>query len=186
MVSLTALWLPILVSAVLAFVASSILHLVLKYHSTDYRKLPDEEVVVEAMRRANVPRGAYMFPAPDDPKDFATPEMRAKFEKGPVGILLVRSSGPPAMGKYMVQWFLFCLLVSVFSGYVAAHALGAGTEYLEVFRIVGTVAFMGYAFGDLVDTIWKSQQWSTTLKNLFDGLVYALLTAGVFGWLWPS
>jgi hypothetical protein len=27
--------------------------------------------------------------------------------------------------------------------------------------------------------------WSIVLKESFDGLIYSLLTAGTFGWLWP-
>ena len=32
---------------------------------------------------------------------------------------------------------------------------------------------------------WKMKPCKMTLKHAFDGLVYALLTAGIFGWLWP-
>ncbi len=38
MVSLMSLWIPILVSAVIVFVLSSIIHMVLPYHRTDLRK----------------------------------------------------------------------------------------------------------------------------------------------------
>ena len=40
-----ALWLPIVVSAVLIFFASFVLHMVLTYHWSDYRRLPDEKAV---------------------------------------------------------------------------------------------------------------------------------------------
>src|SRR6266851_8791731 len=43
MVSLSALWLPIVLSAVIVFVASSIMYMLLPYHRSDYRKLPEED-----------------------------------------------------------------------------------------------------------------------------------------------
>jgi hypothetical protein len=54
-----------------------------------------------------------------------------------------------------------------------------------VFRLVGTAAFMGYSLALLQHSIWYKRNWGTTLKSVFDGLLYGLLTAGVFGWLWP-
>jgi len=63
MVPLTVLWFPILVSAVVIFFASFIMHMVLTYHRSDYRALPDEERVTDAMRNAGVTPGpAYFFP----------------------------------------------------------------------------------------------------------------------------
>ena len=186
MVSLTALWLPIVVSAVVVFVASSVIHMVLTYHNKDYAKLPDEDTLLEAMRKAGISPGAYMFPAPDSRKEMGSPEMMEKYKRGPVGLLQVLPPGPPMMPKHLIQWFVLCLLVALFAGYVGSHCLAEGAEYLAVFQVVGTAAVLGFCFGDLSDSIWKGQLWSTTLKNVFDGLIYALLTAGVFGWLWPG
>lgn len=50
----------------------------------------------------------------------------------------------------------------------------------------GPMAFLGYVPGLWQDSIWYGRKWSTTLKNTLDGIVYALLTAGTFGWLWPG
>jgi hypothetical protein len=186
MVALTALWLPILLSAVLVFVASSLVHMVLTYHRTDYSKLPDEEGVLDALRQAKVPPGNYLFPHAATPKDMSSPAMQEKYRKGPIGMLLLRPAGPPSMGKNLIQWFVFCLVIGVFVAYIAGRTVGSGVDYLTVFRITGTVAFLGYAAGDVVDSIWKWQSWSTTAKGVFDGLLYALLTAGTFGWLWPD
>ena len=185
MVSLTALWLPILVSAALVFVASSILHMVLPFHKSDYRKLPEEEKVMDALRAAGVTPGpAYHFPHCEH-KDMKSPEMVEKFKKGPIGLLTMFPSGPPAMGKFLGMWFLYCLIVGVFTAYLTGRTVAPGTVYLAVFRVAGTVAFMGYGLGHFVDSVWKGQTWGVTLKHMFDGLVYALLTAGTFGWLWP-
>ncbi len=184
-VALTSLWLPILVSAVIVFVASSIIHMVLKYHQTDYQALPNEEKLLEAMRNEGVRPGNYHFPHCGSPSDMKSPEMIEKFKKGPVGLVNIFPSGPPAMGKYLATWFVFLLVTSVFAAYIAGRTLPAGTEYLAVFRIVGTVAFVAYSLGELSNSVWRGQSWSTTIKHMIDGLVYALLTAGVFGWLWP-
>jgi hypothetical protein len=186
MVALTALWLPILLSAVLVFLASAVAHMVLTYHRTDYARLPQEDTVLDALRAAKIAPGAYAFPYADSMKEMGSPEMLAKQERGPVGLLSVRPSGPPAMGKSLALWFVYCLLVGLFAAYLAGRTLGPGADYLTVFRITGTVAFLGYVGGEIVDLIWKGQSLSNTLKGAFDGLVFALLTAGAFGWLWPA
>jgi hypothetical protein len=186
MVQIWALWLPVVLSAVVVFFASSILHMVLTYHRSDYKQLPDEGNVMEAMRKARVAPGDYHFPYATSMKDLGLPEMMEKFQQGPVGTMSVRPSGPPTMGKALTQWFIYCLVISFFLAYVASRTLDPGAHYLAVFRVVGTVGFMAYAAGTASESIWTGRAWSTTLKNVFDGLVYALLTAGVFGWLWPA
>jgi hypothetical protein len=185
MVSLISLWLPIVLSAVAVFLASWIVHMLLRYHRSDYKPLPDEEGVVGAMRAAKLTRGVYGFPHCDDPKDHSSPEMKEKFEKGPFVVLTVMPPGVPRMWKYLVGWLLYCLVLTFCVAYVASRTLVAGTDYLAVFRVVGAVAFLGYFGAEPIASIWKGQPWLTTLKNGLDGLIYALLTAGFFGWLWP-
>ena len=90
------------------------------------------------------------------------------------------------MGGTLVGWFLFTLVVSFFVAYLAGHALAPGTHYLQVFRVVGTVALLAYAAGSAPNSIWMGKPWSSTFKDMLDGLIYALLTAGTFGWLWPK
>jgi len=184
MVSLPALWLPILLSAVIVFIASSIMHTVLPYHHSDYQPLPDEEKVLVALRAAGVKRGLYNFPHCTH-KEMKSPAMIEKYKQGPIGILTVFPSGPPALPKFLAQWFFFCLLLSFFIAYITGRTVSPGTEYLRVFRIAGTVGFLAYGLGNLSNGIWKGQAWGATLKEVFDGLIYGLLTAGTFGWLWP-
>ena len=186
MVSLTALWLPIVLSAVVVFIASSVIHMVFKYHNSEYRRLPNEETLLDAMRAENVAPGFYALPHCGNAKEMGSPEMREKYTKGPVGMLNVLPNGPPAMGKKLSGWFVYCLVVGFFAAYLASRTLVPGTHYLQVFRVVGCVSFMGYGFAYLSDAVWNMKPWSMSLKHLFDGLVYGLLTAGVFGWLWPS
>lgn len=186
MTPLLALWLPILLAAVLVFVASSLLHMVVPIHKGDYRKMPDEAETLAALRQANLPPGQYMFPCPSSMKDMASPEMLAKFAQGPVGTLVLRPNGAPTMGKALVQWFVFCVLVSLLVAYVSGLALPRGAGAMPVLRITSACAFLGYAFASVTDSIWKGIDWTTTAKFVFDGLVYALVTGAAFAWLWPA
>ncbi len=185
MVTITALWLPILLSAVLVFIASSVIHMLLPIHKGEYGRIPGEEEVLEAMRKGGVGRGAYMFPYAGSMQAMQTPEMHAKLERGPVGFMYVLPPGPINMGGALGRWFLYLLVVGVMAAYVAGRTLAPGTEYLAVFRVTGTAAFLCYALGRPQNAIWGGEPWSMTLKHMFDGLVYSLLTAGAFGWLWP-
>ena len=182
---LASLWMPIVLSAIIVFVASSIMHMLLPYHRNDYRKLPDEEKVLGFLRGVGLTRGLYVFPFGTH-KDMNTPEMKEKYKQGPVGMMTVMESAPPAMPKFLGLWFLYCLIIGFFVAYLAWHTLAVGTNYIVVFRVVGTAAFLAYGVGQLSNGIWKSQPWSMTIKEALDGLVYALLTAGTFGWLWPK
>src|SRR5919198_879249 len=183
MVPLSALWLPIVLSAVIVFIASSIIHMVLTYHRSNYRQLPDEEKVMGALRAANLHRGIYVFPF-CKPSEMKSPAAIEKYKLGPVGMVTVMPSGPPAMPKFLGQWFVYLLVVSFFVAYLTAHTVSAGAHYLDVFRVAGTAAFLSYGVGTLPLGIWKGQPWGITIKEVIDGLVYALLTAGTFGWLW--
>ena len=186
MVSLTALWLPIVLSAVAVFLASSIIHMAFKYHNSEYRRLPQEDAILEAIRSGGAGPGFYAFPYAGDMKEMATPEMQEKYAKGPVGTVNLNPNGPPVMGKALGLWFAYCLASGFFAAYLASRTLDPGTHYLQVFRVVGCASFMAYAFAHFSDAIWRQKPWSMTIKHVFDGLVYALLTAGIFGWLWPA
>jgi hypothetical protein len=111
--------------------------------------------------------------------------MIGKYTQGPVGILTIFPTGPVNMPKFLVLWFGYCLVISFFVAYLTFHTIPPGADYVAVFRVAGTAAFLGYGLGHLSNGIWKGQTWSVTLKEVFDGLVYGLLTAGTFGWLWP-
>ena len=186
MVPISELWLPILLSAVVVFVVSSIIHMVLGYHRNDFKKVPSEDAVMDALRPFAIPPGDYVVPCVGSMKEMGTPEYKTKVEKGPVGFMTICPTGMPTMGGALVLWFLYSILVSIFAGYVAAHAVPAGGAYLAVFRYVGTVAFCSYSLGLLQNSIWYKRNWGATLLSVFDGLIYALVTAGTFGWLWPS
>jgi len=185
MVYLSSLYLPIVLSAVAVFIVSSIVHMVLKYHRKDYAKVADEDGLREALRNAGVGPGNYVFPCPADAKDMGSAEMLAKYKEGPVGFLNVMPSGPPAMGKSLGLWFAYSLIVSLFVAYLTGRTVAGGSDYLAVFRVAGATAFLAYGVANMVDSIWKAQSWAATCRHMIDGLMYSLVTAGVFGWLWP-
>lgn len=183
MVPLASLWLPILLSAVIVFVASFLLHMLLTYHAKDFSKLPNEQAVLDVLR--SVPPGDYVAP-------HATPEMRKdpafqqRLAHEPMLVLTIMGDKmPKAFQKALIGWFVYGLVVSVFAAYVTGRTHGPGTEYTPIFRIAGTVAFVGYALALAQQSIWWGKKWSATIRSMIDGLIYGLLTAGVFGWLWP-
>jgi hypothetical protein len=184
MVRVASLWLPILLSSVIVFVVSSIMHMVLPHHRKDFGKVPAEDDVMEALRRFGVPPGNYMMPHAGSPKAMKSPEFVEKRNRGPVAILTIM--GKYSMGMSLTQWFVYCLVVGGFVAYVTGRALGPGAGYLAVFRFAGCTAFIAYSLALWQNSIWYKIAWTTTIKSNIDGLVYGLLTAGVFGWLWPS
>lgn len=186
MVPLMSLWMPILVSAVIVFLASSVIHMVLRYHQSDFAKLPQQDQIMDALRPFNVPLGEYMAPYCATPAEMKSPAFLEKLKRGPVFAMTVFPTGQWSMGPRLAQWFVFSIVASIFVAYVAGRALGPGTEYIAVFRIAGTVAFMGYTLAAVPASIWYNRKWSTTFKSAFDGLIYGLLTGGTFGWLWPD
>lgn len=186
-VPITSLWLPILIAAVLVFVVSSIIHMFMTYHRNDYRALPDEVRAQDALRGLNLEPGDYMLPYSGSPEVMRSQAYQEKVKKGPIVMMTVIRPGMVFnMAPQLTQWFAYALLVGIVSGYLAGRVLAPGVDYLQVFRVTGTVAFACYSMALMQRAIWFSQSWSSTLKSMFDGLVYALLTAGAFGWLWPS
>ena len=182
---LTALWLPILLSSVIVFVVSSAIHMLPLWHKSDFPALPEQGRVMDALRPFAIPPGDYMMPRPSSMKEMKTPEFTETMKKGPVMMLTVMPNGLMSMGGTFVQWFLYSAVVGVFAAYVAGRALPVGADYLEVFRFVGSIAFIGYCLALWQMSIWYHRAWSWTIKATVDGLIYGLLTAGTFGWLWP-
>ena len=185
MTGLHLLWLPILLSPVIVFVVSSIIHMALPWHKSDYPKVPNEDRVMDALRPFAIPPGDYMIPRPSSREDMRSPEFTEKMRKGPVMMLTVMPNGPMSMVKNLVLWFLYSVVVGLLAAYVAGRALPVGADYLRVFRFVGVTAFVGYSLALWQMSIWYRRAWSATIKATVDGLIYALLTAGTFGWLWP-
>ncbi|HET9984962.1 MAG TPA: hypothetical protein VFQ38_15290 [Longimicrobiales bacterium] len=185
MVPLVALWLPVVLSAIVVFLVSGFLHTALAWHNKEYRKLPNEDEALAAIGRDAPAPGMYMLPYVMGQAEYRKPETQRRFAEGPVGILFLRQPGPITMGPLLAKWFLTALVISLLAGYVGSAALPRGTEYLRVFRVVGTAAILGYAGAHAQNAIWRSEPRRVALKDTLDGVIYGLLTAGVFGWLWP-
>lgn len=181
--SILSNWLAILLAAVVVFIISAIVHMMLPIHKGDFKKVAREDELQEAFRKLDVAPGDYLLPCAGGMEAMKDPAFVEKMKKGPIVIMTVRAGKVPSMGKELFQWFLFCILVSVMAAYITGHAYPSGGSYLEVFRFAGTVSFVGYGFGCIPDSIWYKRSWSTTMKSLFDALLYGLFTGGVFGWL---
>jgi hypothetical protein len=185
MVSIVALALPILLAAVFVFVLSSIIHMFLGYHAGDFLQVPNEDGFMESLRKFNIPPGQYNVPHAGSSKEMNSPEFKEKFKKGPGAIFTIWPGGKISMVSNLTQWFVYCLIVGVFSAYVSGRALQVGASYLAVFRFAGVTAFACYAIAGWQESIWFKRSWTVTLKNTIDGFLYALVTAGTFAWLWP-
>ena len=186
MVSVFDLWFPILLSALLVFVASSVIHMVLNWHRNDFRGVPDEDGIMDALRGFDLSPGNYAIPHAGSTEVLRSDEFQARARRGPAAFMTVlEARDPSTMGKQLAQWFGYCVVVGIFAAYVTGLALGPGAEYLPVFRVASAAAFMGYALAHVQDAIWLSQGWAATARSVADGLIYALLTGTAFGWLWP-
>jgi len=159
--------------------------MVFTYHRGDFSALPSESEVMDALRPFNIPPGNYVIPHSSSQKQTESQEFKDKANKGPVGFLTVLPNGVPAMGRSLAEWFGYCVIVGIFAAYVAGRALDPGAEYLTVFQLAGATAFIGYSLALMQNSIWYKRSWTATLKSMFDGLIYGLVTAGTFGWLWP-
>ncbi len=185
MVQLVDLWMPILVSAAAVFVASSIIWMATPLHKHDYKDPGDKErSILDMLRGAALAPGAYYVPwcGGTSHKD---PEVQAKMNAGPWAMLTVMP-GKPNMGKMLGAWMIHLLIVGVFVAYLASHSLDRGSAYLEVFRITGTGALLAYAGYALPMAIWHGMPWKQLPGRVLDGIIYALITAGIFGAMWPK
>jgi hypothetical protein len=183
--SIATLWMPILLAAVLVFFASSLVHMVLKWHNSDYNKLPNEEAVRDVLRAGSPTPAMYIVPYCPDHKLLDTPEYRQKFEQGPIAFVTVRPNGFPKMGGALFLWFLLALFVAAVAAAVACIGLPVGAPFATVFAATAWVAFLAYGAGSVRDSIWMGKAWSATGKELVDAAIYACITAASIAWLWP-
>lgn len=184
MVSLASLWLPILVAAVGVFIASSVIHMATPWHHSDFAPVPDQAHVMEALRSFNLRGGDYVLPRPSSQKEGASAEFAELAKRGPI-VMMTVLPGQVVIAKNLVLWFVYCVVVALCAAYIAGAALPPGAAMKKVVQFAGATAFFGFSLGLWQQTIWYSRSWVTTLKSTIDGLVYALVIAGVFAWLWP-
>ncbi|MDH5234247.1 MAG: hypothetical protein OEW77_04755 [Gemmatimonadota bacterium] len=182
---LVDLWVPILVAGLATFVVSALAWTVFPHHKKEFGKLASEDAVMDAIRAGNPGPGLYSTPHMADFGESGSAEGKAKMMRGPITFITVAPGGVPQMGPMMAKSFLFNVFVAAFIAYIAWHTLPAGTEYLQVFRVTGSMGFMAYAFGSIPESIWFARPWSSLLLQAFDSMLTALVLAGIFGWLWP-
>jgi hypothetical protein len=182
MITVTSLWLPILLSAVAVFVMSNILWMALPFwHRSDYKKLSKEQALLDSVSEAT--SGQYIAPYLNWGK--LTPEERAAVERRPMAFVLVRNPAKFSFPAALATYFAYTLVISFLVGYVTGVALPPGGPFREVLRIAGTVGILAYSFGSVGDSIWYGKPWSVTAKVIIDGIIYGLLTGVIFAWLWP-
>ncbi|MEP7157640.1 MAG: hypothetical protein ABI905_17790 [Betaproteobacteria bacterium] len=184
--SLTQLWMPILATAVLIFIASSVIHMVFKWHNSDYKKLSNEDDVRAVVRAVSPPPGQYVIPHCEHGPEMGSEAMQQKFREGPVAFMTVKANGMPNMGTYLGGWFVFVLVVAALAGCLAMCALPAGKEHAQrAGHLVGMISFLTYFGGSVQMAIWMGKPWSTVFKDLLDSVIYGVISALVFWWLWP-
>lgn len=179
--TIMSLWLPIIVSAAVIFIAGAVIWMGMPWHKKEWQKTPDEEAVRSALRGCQP--GIYTVPNCTDQSQFKNPDMQQKFIDGPQAFITVVPSGLPKMGGKLVTMFGYNLVVAIVCAYVVSRTLAPGADYLAIFRISGTVAFIAYGMAYVQESIWFGRQWSSTAMTFLDALIYALLTGGIFGWL---
>ena len=175
------LWMPIVASAVLVFVLSALVWMVFPWHKSDFTA-PKDEATVRSALSGHEP-GYYLVPYHTNPKDLENPEVARKYEEGPQAYITVVPNGMPSMGPKLALSFLFYLGVGVLCAYFVSRTAAPDADYLGVFRIAGTTAFAAYGIAFIQESIWFGRPWSLTAKGMLDGLLYGLVTGGVFGWL---
>lgn len=180
-----SLLLPIVISAVAVFMLTMIIHMT-PWHKGDYRKLPDEDGVMQALRSFNIPPNDYAVPHPGSTEYMTSPEFEAKQEAGPVMFVTVIPSGPWNMGKIVGLWFLFAVVVSASVACFVGTIVPRGGDRHAVFHHVAVITLLTYAMGAVPLSIWYSRKWSTTFRNALDSLLFALVTAWIFSMMWPK
>jgi hypothetical protein len=184
-VQLPELWLPILLSAVAVFIASALAWMVLPHHKKDIQFAPDEGPLLEGIARAKLKAGQYMFPTCTSAKDLKDPQVKARWDAGPWGMILLRGT-KPNLARNLVSAFIFYLVVGVFVGYLSALALDSGAPFRSAFRVAGTAAVIAYCLGGIPNAIFFGRSARAVVMDTIDGIVYGLITGAIFGWLWPA
>ena len=179
-----SLWLPILATAVFIFIASSLIHMVFKWHNSDYKKIANEDEVRAAIRASSPVPGQYVVPHCVDMKDMGSEEMKKKFLEGPIAFMTVRKNGPPNMGLALTSWFIYSLLVACVAACVASETLGLNANPSQAGHLVGVISFMTYVGGSIQMGIWTGKPWSSVAKEVLDGLNYGVISGLTFMWLW--
>lgn len=185
-ISLAELWLPIILSGLFAWIASALIHMLIKYHNSDYKKLNNEEDISKSIKHSDNSPGFYTMPYCDDMKEMSDPAVQEKFKKGPVAMITIMENGLPNMGKSLVQQLLFFILGSLLIGYIGTLVLTKGAASGDIFHLLFVSGFLGFGWASIPYSIWFGHPWSVTIKYLIDAIIYSGVIAATYAWLWPS
>ena len=183
--ALLSLWLPILLSAVVVFIISSLIHMVVKWHASDYGFLANEDAIREAIRAGKPAPGRYVIPQCKEMKDMASPEMQKKYQDGPVGHVTILPNGVPNMGKYLGTWFLWSLVIAIVAALLTTRLVPMDHAFARpAAKLVGAITLIAHGFGTVTESIWTGRPWGQSLKYMLDAALYAIGSGLVFLWLW--
>ena len=184
-VSLAQLWLPIIIATVCVFFASSIIWMLLPYHKPDIKFIPNEGEFDEAISKLNIAPGFYMYPNCQDAKDMKGDAFKARWKSGPWGTINVLGQ-QPNFGINLLKTFIAYGVITVMVAYIAGLAMGPGADYMEVFRVVATAGILGHCMGALAGSFFMGTPTRFIITSFIDGVIFALITAGVMASMWPA
>lgn len=179
---LLSLWLPILVTTIVLFFASFLAWVVLPHHKPDIKRWPDEERLLTFIRESGAAPGDYLFPYIED-KDMKEDWAQARYNEGPWGMVKIWP-GKASMGGNMLKTVLYFFVVSAAVAYAGTLALTPGAPFMDVFQLIAVTAILAHTSGGVLREIWFTRPLRGKLMDFIDGLVYGLITAGLFAWLW--
>ncbi|MHC9509624.1 hypothetical protein [Kangiella sp. M94] len=185
-ISIADLWLPILLSGLFAWIASALIHMLIKYHNSDYQKLNNEDDIAKAIAEGKSKVGFYTLPHCADFKEMEDPKVQQRFKDGPVAIVTIIQNGLPPMGKLLIQQLLFFVIGSLLIGYIGSIGMVAGAPTGDIFRLLFVAGFICFGWASIPYSIWFGHPWSVTSKYLMDAIIYAVVVASTFCWLWPK
>lgn len=180
--SVFSLWMPIVGSGFATHFASTLAWTVLPHHKPEIKSLGDkEEQFTDWIACKEIEPGQYVFPYCEDMKQTETELFKQK--QGKCSGELRVWARPVNMLAAMVKTLGFFLFAAFMIGYVCAYTLTPYTDKGDVFRIVLVLGIMTHCFAIFPRVFWFPRSYAT---SLVDGVVYALLTAGIFYALWPT
>ena len=179
-----ALWLPTLLSAVAVFILSALVHMVVRWHSNDQVKLPNEDAVANALE--SVPAGDYRLPWADGMEHMKDPAYIAKANKAMAIVTVMRGDMMGSFRNALIQWFIYSLVVSTLAGHIAYGSHHENPEPWHIFHTVALAAWLGYGMAIAQQPIWGGKPWKPAIKSMVDSLFYAAVTGAIFVWRWPS
>jgi hypothetical protein len=178
---LVSLLAPIILSAVALFFASFLSWMVLQLHKNDWKKLPNEDATLAALKPLEPSPGNYMFPTCENPKDHQTPEFQARWAAGPRGVVTFFSN--EGMGAKLGQTFVYFLVVSFCLAYLATIVIPAGASFRHVFRFMSTAAFLTFFAAIVPHAIWFKVR---IVGHLIESIAYAAIVGAIFAAMWPA